>query len=62
MTTDLQNTIDLAWDGRASLSPTPADPSIREAVDHAVGELNAGRLRVASRTGVGQWDVHQWLK
>jgi len=62
MTTDLQNTIDLAWDGRASLSPTTADPSIREAVDHAVGELNAGRLRVASRTGVGQWDVHQWLK
>ncbi len=62
MTTDLQNTIDLAWDGRASLSPTTADPSIREAVDHAVGELNAGRLRVASRTGVGQWEVHQWLK
>ena len=62
MTTDLQNTIDLAWEGRASLSPTTADPSIREAVDHAIGELNAGRLRVASRNGVGDWTVHQWLK
>ena len=62
MTTDLQNTIDLAWEGRASLGPTTADPSIREAVDHAIGELNAGRLRVASREGVGQWTVHQWLK
>ena len=62
MTTDLQNTIDLAWEGRASLGPTTADPSIREAVDHAIGELNAGRLRVASRNGVGDWTVHQWLK
>ncbi len=62
MTTELQTLIDLAWDGRASLSPTTADPQIREAVDQAIGELNAGRLRVASRTGVGQWTVHQWLK
>ena len=62
MTTDLQNTIDLAWEGRASLGPATADPSIREAVDHAIGELNAGRLRVASRNGVGDWTVHQWLK
>jgi 2,3,4,5-tetrahydropyridine-2-carboxylate N-succinyltransferase len=62
MTTDLQNTIDLAWEGRASLGPTTADPQIREAVDHAVAELNAGRLRVATRTGVGEWTVHQWLK
>ena len=61
MTTDLQTTIDLAWEGRASLDPTTADPSIREAVDHAVGELDAGRLRVASRNGVGDWTVHQWL-
>ncbi len=61
-TTDLQNMIDLAWEGRAALGPTTADPQIREAVDHAIGELNAGRLRVASRNGVGDWTVHQWLK
>ena len=62
MTTDLQSIIDLAWEGRASLSPTTADPKIREAVDHAIGELNAGRLRVAERQSVGQWQVNQWLK
>ena len=62
MTTDLQSIIDLAWEGRASLSPTTADPKIREAVDHAIGELNAGRLRVAERQSVGQWTVNQWLK
>ena len=62
MTAALQNIIDLAWEGRAALGPTTADPKIREAVEHAIAELNAGRLRVASRSGVGQWTVHQWLK
>ncbi|OYU74894.1 MAG: 2,3,4,5-tetrahydropyridine-2,6-dicarboxylate N-succinyltransferase, partial [Burkholderiales bacterium PBB5] len=62
MTAELQNLIDLAWEGRASLSPTSADPKIREAVEQAIAELNAGRLRVATRSGVGQWTVHQWLK
>jgi 2,3,4,5-tetrahydropyridine-2-carboxylate N-succinyltransferase len=62
MTTDLQNTIDLAWEGRASLSPTTTGPSIREAVNHVIAELNAGRLRVADRQGVGQWTVNQWVK
>ena len=61
-TTALQNLIDLAWEGRASLGPTTADPKIRETVDHVIGELNAGRLRVAERHGVGQWTVNQWLK
>ncbi len=62
MSTDLQSIIDLAWEGRNSLSPTTADPKIREAVDHAISELNAGRQRVAERQGVGQWTVNQWLK
>ena len=58
----LQNLIDLAWDGRASLGPGTADAPLREAVDHVIGELNAGRLRVAERQGVGQWTVNQWIK
>jgi 2,3,4,5-tetrahydropyridine-2-carboxylate N-succinyltransferase len=35
---------------------------VRDAVDHVLGELAAGRLRVATREGVGQWTVHQWVK
>ena len=62
MSTELQTIIDLAWEGRAQLSPISADPKIREAVEHVVGDLNAGRLRVAERQGVGQWTVNQWVK
>jgi len=60
--TELQQIIDLAWEGRAALNPVNADAKIREAVDAVVNELNTGRLRVAERQGVGQWTVHQWLK
>jgi 2,3,4,5-tetrahydropyridine-2-carboxylate N-succinyltransferase len=27
-----------------------------------IDELDSGRLRVATREGVGQWTVHQWIK
>ena len=57
-----QDLIELAWEGRAALGPTTADPQIRETVDHVIGELNAGRIRVAERQGVGQWRVNQWIK
>jgi 2,3,4,5-tetrahydropyridine-2-carboxylate N-succinyltransferase len=62
MTTELQNIIDQAWEGRTSLGPTSADPKIREAVEAVIADLNAGRLRVAERQGVGQWTVNQWVK
>ena len=28
----------------------------------SIAELNNGQLRVATREGVGQWTVHQWIK
>jgi 2,3,4,5-tetrahydropyridine-2-carboxylate N-succinyltransferase len=58
----LQSVIEAAWENRANLSVSSAAADVREAVDQAIGELNAGRLRVATREGVGQWTVHQWLK
>ncbi|HEY4081093.1 MAG TPA: 2,3,4,5-tetrahydropyridine-2,6-dicarboxylate N-succinyltransferase [Burkholderiaceae bacterium] len=61
MTDKLQAVIDLAWEGRASISPTNS-PEVREAVEHVIAELDAGRLRVAERQSVGQWTVHQWIK
>ncbi|HEY8880459.1 MAG TPA: 2,3,4,5-tetrahydropyridine-2,6-dicarboxylate N-succinyltransferase [Roseateles sp.] len=60
-TAELQSLIDLAWDNRTSLDPVNA-PDVRQAVDHVIAELDAGRLRVATREGVGQWTVHQWIK
>ncbi|QTN25523.1 2,3,4,5-tetrahydropyridine-2,6-dicarboxylate N-succinyltransferase [Rhizobacter sp. AJA081-3] len=61
MSQDLQNIIDLAWEGRASLTAANS-PQVREAVEQVIADLNAGRLRVAERQGVGQWNVNQWVK
>jgi 2,3,4,5-tetrahydropyridine-2-carboxylate N-succinyltransferase len=61
MTQELQSIIDLAWDQRATLTPTNS-PQVRDAVEHVVSDLNAGRIRVAERQGVGQWTVNQWIK
>ena len=58
---DLQPVIDIAWEGRAEISAVNA-PEVREAVDETIAELNAGRLRVAERRGVGDWHVNQWVK
>jgi len=57
----LAELIDIAWEGRAQIDAVSA-PEVREAVDHVIGELNAGRLRVAERQGVGRWSVNQWVK
>jgi 2,3,4,5-tetrahydropyridine-2,6-dicarboxylate N-succinyltransferase len=62
MTQQLQNIIDQAWEDRAQLSPKGAPKEVSEAVDHVIGELNTGKLRVATRQGVGQWTVNQWVK
>ncbi|MEN9538503.1 MAG: hypothetical protein RLZZ126_738 [Pseudomonadota bacterium] len=62
MTQQLQTLIDQAWENRASISATSAPQEVLDAVEHVIAELNAGRLRVATRQGVGQWTVHQWVK
>ncbi|NBS73317.1 MAG: 2,3,4,5-tetrahydropyridine-2,6-dicarboxylate N-succinyltransferase [Betaproteobacteria bacterium] len=62
MSQQLQSTIDNAWENRATLSPSSAPKEIIDAVEHVIAELNSGRLRVATREGVGQWTTHQWIK
>ncbi|KQM75444.1 2,3,4,5-tetrahydropyridine-2,6-dicarboxylate N-succinyltransferase [Xylophilus sp. Leaf220] len=62
MTQQLQTLIDAAWEDRANLSPASAPKETAEAVEHVIAELNAGKIRVATRQGVGQWTVHQWIK
>ena len=61
-TTQLQKIIEAAWDNRANLSVASAPVEVTDAVDHVIAELNKGRLRVATRQGVGQWTTHQWIK
>ncbi len=62
MTQQLQSIIDAAWDDRANMSPKSAPRDVLEAVEHVIGALNTGALRVATREAVGQWMVHQWIK
>ena len=59
---NLQATIDAAWDDRATLSPKSAPKEVLEAVEHVISQLNNGKLRVATRESVGQWTTHQWIK
>ncbi|MBA3057615.1 MAG: 2,3,4,5-tetrahydropyridine-2,6-dicarboxylate N-succinyltransferase [Gammaproteobacteria bacterium] len=62
MTQQLQSIIDAAWEDRANLSPSAAPKEVLDAVEHVISDLNCGRLRVATREGVGQWTTHQWIK
>jgi 2,3,4,5-tetrahydropyridine-2,6-dicarboxylate N-succinyltransferase len=56
-----QAVIDMAWESRADITALNA-PAVRDAVERVIADLNAGRLRVAQRRGVGDWQVNQWLK
>ena len=62
MSQQLQQIIDSAWEQRAEFSPAAAPKEVVEAVEHVIRDLNAGRVRVATRQGVGQWTVNQWVK
>ena len=57
----MKNVIEEAWESRASLNPSNAPRALREAVDEVIAGLDAGRLRVAEKSG-GEWITHQWIK
>ena len=59
---DLQQTIDDAWESRATLSARRrAGRGCATRSSHVIAELDAGRLRVAEKVD-GAWTVHQWIK
>jgi 2,3,4,5-tetrahydropyridine-2-carboxylate N-succinyltransferase len=60
-TASLSAAIDAAWEDRASLSAATRG-AVRDAVDVALADLDAGRRRVAEPDGNGGWTVNQWLK
>jgi 2,3,4,5-tetrahydropyridine-2-carboxylate N-succinyltransferase len=61
MTQQLQTLIDAAWEQRTTINAS-THGEVRDAVNSVIADLNAGRLRVATREAVGQWTVHQWIK
>jgi 2,3,4,5-tetrahydropyridine-2,6-dicarboxylate N-succinyltransferase len=58
---DLEHTIDAAWEARTTLSPQSAPVLVQDAIAHVITELDGGRLRVAEKIG-GVWTTHQWIK
>lgn len=56
----LKSVIEAAWDARDGVTAT-TQGAVRDAVEEALGLLDRGVLRVASKEG-GAWAVHQWLK
>jgi 2,3,4,5-tetrahydropyridine-2-carboxylate N-succinyltransferase len=61
MTQALQTAIDNAWEQRTSLSASSAPAEVRDAVNHIIDQLDAGKLRVAEKID-GDWVTHQWIK
>jgi 2,3,4,5-tetrahydropyridine-2-carboxylate N-succinyltransferase len=58
---ELQTIIEQAWENRAELKPGSAPAKIGAAVSQVLGDLDAGKVRVAEKTG-GKWVVSQWIK
>lgn len=59
---DLESTINDAWEARADLSPKDAAGDVGQAVESAIALLDSGEARVAEPRGVGDWQVNEWLK
>ena len=61
--TQLQQTIEAAFEDRANINPANASAELKAAVASVIADLDAGTLRVASRVGNSQnWETNQWIK
>lgn len=56
--TDLQQTIEKAWENRDLLS----ESTTQDAVQEVLARLDKGTLRVAEPTSTGDWQVNDWVK
>jgi len=58
---DLQNTIEEAFERRADITPRNVETHVREAVEECIAMLDSGTARVADKAS-GDWVVNEWLK
>ena len=58
-----QSIIEAAFEDRANINPANASAEVKTTVASLIADLDAGKLRVATRIGDSQnWETHQWLK
>ena len=58
---DIQSTIEAAFERRADITPRNAEPHVKEATLEAIDLLDRGVVRVAEKKN-GEWMVNDWLK
>jgi 2,3,4,5-tetrahydropyridine-2-carboxylate N-succinyltransferase len=58
---NLQSTIETAFDARADINHENATAEVREAVEQTITDIDSGLIRVAEKKG-NDWVVHQWIK
>ena len=58
---DLQKTIEEAFERRADITPRNVETHVREAVEECIDMLDSGAVRVADKAS-GDWVVNEWLK
>jgi 2,3,4,5-tetrahydropyridine-2,6-dicarboxylate N-succinyltransferase len=56
-----QATIEEAFERRDKITPKTAERDLLRVLDHVIGELNSGSVRVAEKID-GTWTTNQWLK
>ncbi len=59
--TQLQQTIEAAWEQRQTLTPSRVAPDLADAIEHCISALDRGELRIAEKRD-GGWVVNEWLK
>ena len=58
---DIQATIEEAFERRADITPRNVEPHVKEATQEAIDMLDRGVARVAEKRD-GTWVVNDWLK
>ena len=58
---DMQSTIEAAFEHRAEITPRSVDTHVKEATMEAIDMLDRGVARVAEKKD-GKWIVNDWLK
>lgn len=58
---NLQTTIEQAFENRADITPATAPADVKAAVDEVIAQLNTGALRCAEKID-GAWVVNEWVK
>jgi len=58
---DLQATIEEAFERRADITPRTVETHVKEATLEAIHRLDTGEVRVAEKKD-GEWVVNDWLR